>query len=196
MKYHLVKRTRTWVGTPYSGPASLNIPASAESLEAAKLLAEVLHQVNPVGWDVCDTQKETIVYSYPEPHPAKLSSTLSSEFIERIAVIAHNANRRYCIAIGEQPTPPLWKDSPDWQKTSVRNGVVYRIDNLDAPLSANHENWMNEKLKEGWVYGLTKNVELKQHPCLVPYSELPSAQQAKDAIFVTVVLSLLGELDD
>lgn len=34
--------------------------------------------------------------------------------------------------------------------------------------------------------------EKKQHPCMVPYAELPPEQKAKDSIFVGVVRAMAG----
>ena len=36
-----------------------------------------------------------------------------------------------------------------------------------------HEVWALGRVKEGWKYGETRNDELKTHPGLVPYEELP-----------------------
>ena len=46
---------------------------------------------------------------------------------------------------------------------------------------------MAQKIEDGWTYGPEKNPDLKQHPCLVPFHELPREQQAKDYIFRAVV---------
>lgn len=46
---------------------------------------------------------------------------------------------------------------------------------------------MAEKIKDGWVYGDVKDPELKTHPCLVPYNELPVEQKTKDTLFINIV---------
>lgn len=43
-----------------------------------------------------------------------------------------------------------------------------------------HDIWALGRLKEGWTYGPSRNDELKQHPCLVPYSELPDSEKQYD----------------
>lgn len=53
-----------------------------------------------------------------------------------------------------------------------------------------HEAWMQFKLEHGWVLGPLKDEEKKEHPLLVPYDELPAAQQIKDALFSAVVHAL------
>jgi hypothetical protein len=68
-------------------------------------------------------------------------------------------------------------------------GVTLHSENDVGP-QASHESWMAQKVAEGWVYGEVKNPDLKEHPCMVPFSELPASQQAKDFIFRAVVHAL------
>lgn len=53
--------------------------------------------------------------------------------------------------------------------------------------SDSHENWLKQKMAEGWVYGPIKDPEKKEHPCCVPYEELPPEQKIKDTIFIDIV---------
>lgn len=76
------------------------------------------------------------------------------------------------------------------QRESCRKGVEFCIANPDAPPSANHDSWLNEKRAAGWTYGPVKDPEKKEHPCFVPYAELPTEQKAKDHIFKAIVASL------
>ncbi len=46
------------------------------------------------------------------------------------------------------------------------------------------------KEEEGWEWGPEKDANKKQHPCFVPYNQLPTEQQAKDFLFRQVVHSL------
>ncbi|MBR1463685.1 MAG: Ryanodine receptor Ryr [Prevotella sp.] len=43
-----------------------------------------------------------------------------------------------------------------------------------------HELWAEERLRQGWSYGEKRNDELKQHPCLVAYEELPEEEKVYD----------------
>jgi hypothetical protein len=108
---------------------------------------------------------------------------------EKIARVCHEVNRAYCLSVGDS-SQPAWDDAPDWQKTSAINGVKFHIDNPDASPSASHEKWLEEKLATGWKYGAVKNPELKEHPCCVPYDQLPVEQRAKDFIFTAIVNEL------
>ena len=109
--------------------------------------------------------------------------------IERIARIAHEVNRAYCLALGDT-SQPKWEDAPDWQRKSAINGVQFHIDNPDAGPDHSHNEWLKEKQADGWSYGPVKNPALKEHPCFVPYDQLPKEQQAKDYLFRGVVHAL------
>jgi hypothetical protein len=108
---------------------------------------------------------------------------------EEVARIAHEINRAYCNAIGDT-SQKAWEDSPQWQKDSAINGVKYHLDNPFSKPEDSHNNWLSEKEKDGWKYGAVKNPERKEHPCFVPYSELPKEQQVKDHLFIAVVRTL------
>jgi hypothetical protein len=43
-----------------------------------------------------------------------------------------------------------------------------------------HEVWAKQRLAEGWKYGAERNDERKEHPCLVPYEELPENEKNYD----------------
>ena len=109
---------------------------------------------------------------------------------EQIARVAHEVNRAYCQALGDN-SQPAWEDAPQWQRDSALLGVKLHIENPGASPSASHESWMAQKVAEGWVYGPEKKPELKQHHCIVPFADLPVGQQAKDFIFRGVVHALV-----
>lgn len=113
--------------------------------------------------------------------------------IEQIAQVAHEINRAYCLAIGDN-TQPTWEDAPQWQKDSAITGVQFHLVNPDATPENSHESWLKQKTEEGWKYGPVKNPETKEHPCFVPYSELPEGQKAKDYLFRQCIHSLAGSI--
>lgn len=108
---------------------------------------------------------------------------------EDIARVCHEVNRAYCAALGDL-SQPKWEDAPQWQRDSAHNGVMLHMGDPHAGPEASHKAWMVEKLAAGWVYGEVKDPEAKTHPCLVPFSDLPREQQAKDFLFRAVVHAL------
>jgi hypothetical protein len=111
---------------------------------------------------------------------------------EDIAKVAHEANRAYCETIGDFTQLP-WDDAPQWQRESARMGVDLHLSG-DFPPEASHVSWMQNKLDEGWKHGPVKDPEKKEHPCIVPFDQLPREQQAKDYLFQGIVHALRGFL--
>lgn len=105
---------------------------------------------------------------------------------EDVARLAHEVNRAYCQALGDDSQPP-WELAPQWQKDSAMLGVALHLDNPNAGPQASHESWGAQKIADGWKYGPVKDPERKEHPCLVPFDQLPREQQAKDFLFRGVV---------
>lgn len=113
-------------------------------------------------------------------------------FVDAVAKICHEGNRALCAALGDM-SQPAWEDAPEWQKQSARNGVEFHVMN-NAPPSASHENWLKEKEAAGWKYGPVKDAEKKEHPCFVPYDQLPKEQQFKHYLFCGIVHALNVDL--
>lgn len=109
--------------------------------------------------------------------------------LRSIAKVCHEANRAYCESIGDTSQAP-WEQAPDWQKQSAIKGVAFHLSNPDTTPTDSHNNWMRQKLDDGWEYGPVKDAEKKQHPCLVAYNELPIEQRLKDSLFIAIVRAL------
>lgn len=57
-----------------------------------------------------------------------------------------------------------------------------------------HEVWARTRLEQGWTYGPERNDQLKQHPCLVPYDELPESEKEYDRHTSLETLKMLAAL--
>lgn len=104
--------------------------------------------------------------------------------IEACARVAHEANRTYCLSIGDA-SQPHWEEAPEWQRSSAMNGVEGALAGNTPEQS--HAAWYAEKRAAGWKYGPVKDPDAKEHPCMVPYDALPPSQQVKDTLFLAVV---------
>ena len=40
-----------------------------------------------------------------------------------------------------------------------------------------HEVWAKTRIQQGWTYGEQRSDEIKNHPCLIPYEELPEEEK-------------------
>lgn len=110
--------------------------------------------------------------------------------MDAIARVCHEVNRAYCQALGDM-SQPTWEDAPERQRASARMGVDLHMVGDFGP-EASHASWMQQKLAEGWTLGPVKDPAKKEHPCMVPFDQLPREQQAKDFIFRAVVHALRG----
>ncbi len=57
-----------------------------------------------------------------------------------------------------------------------------------------HEVWAETRIRQGWTYGEQRNDELKTHPCLVPYEELPESEKEYDRNTSISTLKLIMKL--
>lgn len=57
-----------------------------------------------------------------------------------------------------------------------------------------HEVWAETRVSQGWTYGEQRNDELKTHPCLVPYEELPEEEKEYDRNTSIGTLKLIMKL--
>ena len=114
--------------------------------------------------------------------------------IGKVARIAHEVNRAYCAASGDDSQVD-WDEAPEWQKESAIAGVSAHVDSgFTMTPEQSHESWMAQKVAENWIYGPVKDADKKEHPCMVPYGELPLNQRVKDYLFRAVVHAALHDL--
>jgi ryanodine receptor 2 len=57
-----------------------------------------------------------------------------------------------------------------------------------------HEVWAQSRISQGWTYGAERSDALKQHPCLMPYNELPEVEKAYDRDTAVETLKLIAKL--
>jgi hypothetical protein len=53
-------------------------------------------------------------------------------------------------------------------------------DNIEILAEAEHDGWMEQKYRDGWVHGLPRDDERKIHDALVPYKNLSEENKTKD----------------
>lgn len=69
------------------------------------------------------------------------------------------------------------------------------LEQLVEKMSKNvHEVWAETRIKQGWKYGEQRNDELKTHPCLVPYEDLPEEEKEYDRNTSRATLKLIMKL--
>jgi len=57
-----------------------------------------------------------------------------------------------------------------------------------------HETWAATRICQGWTYAPKRNDTLKQHPCLIPYKDLPDEEKIYDKSTAIATLKLIISL--
>ena len=141
-------------------------------------LTGLLHK--EVAWlDVTTYRNRWVNHSYQ-----KEQSMSKLTYVE-VAKLCHSVNKAYCESLGDL-TQQVWDEAPEWQKQSAIRGVEFHFVNKNATPEDSHDSWMKQKASEGWKFGPVKNAEAKEHPCFLPYKELPVNQRAKDYVFKAI----------
>ncbi len=69
------------------------------------------------------------------------------------------------------------------------------LEELTEAIAENaHDIWARARMDEGWTYGPVRNDDLKQHPDLIPYSQLPDSEKEYDRIMAMNTLRLVRRL--
>lgn len=170
--------------------------ASSEVTPAADPDFEVAEDADPgvqvpgsVGQEVGPSDTHTLIGSRSlKRTQAEVDAMMFAgvSLVIMLAKICHEANKAYCQMLGDFSQQP-WEAAPEWQQMSAIKGVRMHLQNPDASPSDSHESWLKEKAATGWKYGPEKNPETKEHPCFVPYGELPLDQRKKDYLFKSIV---------
>ena len=119
---------------------------------------------------------------------------MNQDTLEKIARTVHSALSAWRVANAHEPYDD-WDSMTEADKASTYESVEYVVDNPDADASAQHDQWMAQKLADGWKYGRKRNNSRKRHPMLVPYDELPDYEQRKDALLNAIVTALHAETE-
>lgn len=72
----------------------------------------------------------------------------------------------------------MYKPEPiDTSKISLDQEIL----KLTELLARNaHDIWAQQRLADGWRFGASRDDSKKEHPCLVPYEQLPESEKEYD----------------
>lgn len=74
--------------------------------------------------------------------------------------------------------PLSYKPKPIDTSAAALNEEILKLTELLAKNA--HDIWARQRLAEGWRYGPIRDDAEKQHPCLVPYEDLPESEKQYD----------------
>lgn len=106
---------------------------------------------------------------------------------ERRAVFVYEGARTAALAAQAPIVPAPWdKREEDFKEQFLK--VIERQcgPNRSSSPEELHGSWMQAYYDRGWVYGEKYDAEKRIHPDLVPYDDLGTLEQDKDAVFVAL----------
>ena len=72
----------------------------------------------------------------------------------------------------------MYQPAPiDTSRVELPTGTELLLEKL---AEHNHDVWALQRMADGWRYGPKRNDDRKEHPCLVPYGELPESEKEYD----------------
>lgn len=113
---------------------------------------------------------------------------LKDTSINHICKLCHDANNELMVANGETPQG-AWDTLDDHLKQMTRDSVQVIINDPTITAEDIHNTWMDNKRRDGWVYGTTKDATKKTHPLMIPFDEMNDIDKAKDQSFIDIVNS-------
>lgn len=70
------------------------------------------------------------------------------------------------------------ENHPETLSRSRLNKIIE--DNIEVLAEAEHDGWMEQKYRDGWVYGFPRNDAMKIHDALISYKDLSENNKTKD----------------
>lgn len=118
-------------------------------------------------WErITNTNHEDVTYykGLLQEYTKELLILVREDFLEQIRICKSK----------EKPYTPQPVDTSDIQ-------LPAELESLVEDMSRNvHDVWAATRISQGWSYGEQRNDELKKHPCIVPYDELPEDEKEYD----------------
>lgn len=89
-----------------------------------------------------------------------------------------------------------FKQSSIGIRHSITPGYTFRFHEEDIEIlaQAEHDRWMNERLKNGWIYAKLRDNQQKHHPALIPWEQLSEDEKQKDRDVILKTPILLKEV--
>ena len=153
-----------------------------------------------------EIQEDIFVGEIPDHTVVVLNCDLESNLI---TLFDPNSSNLQDIYLMEQFLD-AWADSKNYLVTAScqesETYVPHLIDLSDVELSDElielreaiaehaHDVWAAERQSQGWTYGPQRNDDLKQTPCMVPYSKLPDSEKTFDRDMAMNTIKLLKKL--
>lgn len=112
-----------------------------------------------------------------------------------VAKECHIANNALMVSNGEIENPVDWNELDTHTKNINLASVLKIYDYPNLTAEDIHDEWMLNKIDDGWVYGEVKDVERKTHPLICDFDSMNDIDKMKDQIFIDKVNSRRNYID-
>lgn len=116
--------------------------------------------------------------------------------INQIAQECHLKNDELMLANGEVPNSTSWHEMDDHMKDMNIKSVKKALLNPNLTAKDMHDEWMKNKIADGWRYGITKDADQKTHPLIIDFDKMNDIDKLKDQIFIDVVNKYRPQYED
>jgi len=139
-----------------------------------------------------EIMEDIIIGQIPDHTIVVLSLDTKSNTITLFDPNSSNAEDTYPI----EQFKDAWNDSKNYLVTITLNNMKdynpkpIDLSNVELPQELNelrealaenaHDVWAVERMAQGWKYGLKRDDDKKETPCMVPYSQLPESEKKFD----------------
>src|SRR5689334_4728087 len=72
------------------------------------------------------------------------------------------------------------EEAKSLKKPTIEELARYFDAHIERLAEAEHNGWMDQRVRNGWTYGVPRDDARKVHPLIKPYSALPDAEKQKD----------------
>lgn len=179
----------SWVGNGSVYPDRPKLPTAADGSQFAVVLKRPADVIRfEMRFPCLGITPESMLAAL------RAEATKTRLTVEDIARVAYDANMQINILTGIDY--PAWDDFESYERTLFIDGVRQQIEQPDRTAEQIHQSWVDDRIRDGWQYGLIRNHQLKTHPSIVPFADLTLVEKVKDTLFANIVASLLPLLDD
>ena len=102
-----------------------------------------------------------------------------------IAQECHAKNNELMMMNGEEQRGS-WGTLDRHTKFITLKSVIKALENPNLTAKEMHDEWMNNKIEDGWKFGDVKDAELKTHPLIIDFELMNDVDKMKDQNFIDV----------
>lgn len=102
-----------------------------------------------------------------------------------IAQECHAKNNELMMMNGEEQRGS-WETLDRHTKFITLKSVIKALENPNLTAKEMHDEWMNNKIEDGWKFGDVKDAELKTHPLIIDFELMNDIDKMKDQNFIDV----------